>query len=123
MINVCALNAQCVSNFIQTIWNENLHSEISAFLHDNFIDHSMPYVFFQNQHGLLLYLKEMAMRVSHTTDILEVNEVDDFVFCKIRISAFHLSDNDTTRGEPEIIEGYRLFQMRESKIIAHWEMI
>lgn len=120
---VSEADSQCVINFIKTVWNENVHAKISEYLHDQFIDHSMPYAFLQNKEGLLMYLKAMSTRVSHFTDILELSMIDGFVFCKIRICVAILSENTDTCGNPEIIEGYRLFKMHENRIIAHWEML
>ena len=121
MENVCTRDIECVSNFIQAIWNENLYSEISSYLHDQFIDHSIPFRFLQNKEGLLVYLKAMTARISHFTDILELRKIHDFVFCKIRIRVTDLSDYADSNHE--IIEGFRLFKMQDNRIIAHWEML
>lgn len=119
--NDCQANAQCVSGFITSIWNEGSYDKIADYLHDHFIDHSMPYGFLQNKSGLLRYLKEMTSRITHYTTILGLDTIDDFVFCKIRINV--TSHSDKTNENQEIIEGFRLFKMHENKIITHWEMI
>lgn len=119
--NDCQVNTQCVSGFITSIWNEGSYDKIADYLHDHFIDHSMPYGFLQNKVGLLRYLKEMTSRITHYTTILELDTIDDFVLCKIRITI--ASRSDKTNKNQEIIEGYRLFKMQENKIAAHWEMI
>ena len=120
---VSAADVKCVTDFIKTVWNEHVHSGISAYLHDQFIDHSMPYDFLQNKEGLLIYLKEMTARISHYTEILEISRFDDFVFCKIRITIAKHSGSADKAEYPVIIEGYRFFKMHQNRIIAHWEMI
>lgn len=110
--------AQCVLGFISNIWNDSSYDKIADYLHDHFIDYSMPHSFLQNKAGLLLHLKEMASKITHRTTILELTTIDDLVLCKIRINLTSLSDKNS-----EIIEGYRLFKMRENKITAHWEIV
>jgi len=121
--NTFLADASCVSGFITKIWNENKQEKISDYLHEHFKDYSMPHCYFQNKEGLLSYLSEMASRVSHHTRILEIRAFDDFVLCKIRINAVSLPGLDGMAAAHEIIDGYRLFQMQENKIIAHWDML
>ena len=114
---------ECVTGFIKTIWNENKHTEISNYLHNDFIDHSLPFTFLQGKAGLLIYLKELAKKIYHITEILQASKVDELVICKIRIVTTLLADKGDESISPEIIDGYRVFRMRDGKIIGHWEMI
>lgn len=114
---------ECVTGFIKTIWNENNHAEISNYLHDDFIDHSLPFTSLQDKSGLLIYLKELAKKVYHNTGILQLSTLDELVICKIRIVTTLLADKGNDNIRPEIIDGYRVFRMSDGKIIGHWEMI
>lgn len=123
MKNMGTPDKEFISDFIQSIWNENKLEEISAYLHDEFVDYSMPYAILQNKQGLLMYLKELALKVSHHTDILELSVMENLVICKIKISAVNLSDYLKADNTHEVIEGFRIFKVSESRIIAHWEII
>ncbi|WP_221390979.1 nuclear transport factor 2 family protein [Dyadobacter sp. NIV53] len=112
---------ECVKGFIKAIWNENNHTEISNFLHDDFTDHSLPFTSLQGKAGLLIYLKELAKKVYHNTEILELSTLDELVICKIRIVTKLLGDKGNESIRPEIIDGYRDFRMSDGKIIGHWE--
>ena len=114
---------ECVTGFIKTVWNENKHTEISNYLRDDFVDHSLPFTSLQGKAGLLIYLKELAKKVYHNTEILELTTLDELVICKIRIVTTLLCDKENGNISPEIIDGYRVFRMSEGKIIGHWEMI
>ena len=114
---------QCVTEFIEAVWNENKHSEISNYLHDDFVDHSLPFTSLRGKAGLLIYLKELAKKVYHNTEILELTTLDELVICKIRIVTTLLADKGDESISPEIIDGYRVFRMHDGKIIGHWEMI
>jgi len=114
---------ECVKGFIKTIWNEHKHTEISNYLHDDFVDHSLPYASLQGKAGLLIYLKELTKKVYHNTEILELTKLDELVICKIRIVTTLLADKGDESIRAEIIDGYRVFRMRDGKIIGHWEII
>jgi hypothetical protein len=114
---------KCATEFIQTIWNENNYTEISNYLHVDFIDHSLPFTSLQGKAGLLIYLKELSKKVYHNTRILEVSKLDEMVTCKIRITTTLLSDQQNENIIPEIIDGYRVFRMSGRKIIGHCEML
>jgi hypothetical protein len=114
---------ECVTQFIQTIWNENNYTEISNYLHHDFLDHSLPFTSLQGKAGLLFYLRELSKKVYHNTRILEVSKLDEMVICKIRITTTLLSDQQNENIRPEIIDGYRVFRMSGRKIIGHWEML
>jgi predicted SnoaL-like aldol condensation-catalyzing enzyme len=114
---------ECVMEFIKTIWNENNHAEISKYLHDDFIDHSLPFSSLQGKTGLLMYLNELTKKVYHNTEILQMSALAELVICKIRIFTTLLADKEDQNILPEIIDGYRVFRMSDGKIIGHWEMI
>jgi len=47
-----------VVNYINRIWNQKRFAELSVYLDDHYIGHSMPHESVQNQEGLLLYLRQ-----------------------------------------------------------------
>jgi len=112
-----------VVNYINRIWNEKRFAVLSDYLDDDYIDHSMPHVCVQNREGLLLYLRELAGTVSHTTEIVGLTTLGELVICQIRIRVSALSTQGELSGEIEVFDGYRTFRMFDGKIAEHWEII
>jgi len=112
-----------VVEYIDSVWNQKRFAELSAYLHDDYVDHSMPHVSVQNKEGLLLYLGEMARTVSHTTEIVGLTTLGELVICHIRISVAALSTQADTCRVTEVFYGYRTFRMCAGKIAEHWEII
>lgn len=112
---------RCVTDFIQQIWNERQFEQIDHYLHEQFVDYSMPYYGFQNKNGTMLYLRELAKRVHHQTQILKLTNLNEFILCQVRICVMGI--NESSHYESFEIEGCRLFQISDEKIIAHWEII
>jgi predicted SnoaL-like aldol condensation-catalyzing enzyme len=111
---------QCVANFIEEIWNRGQFEHINDYLHEHFVDYSMPHDCFRNKKGMMLYLQQLAKRVHHQTQILKLTAIKDFILCEVRIQFLEIISSSQQSVE---IDGYRLFQMSDDKIIAHWEMI
>ena len=114
-------DVKLVINYIRRIWNQQKFTELSDYLHDHYVDHAMPYVAFQNRDGLLLYLRELAQTVSHTTEIVGLTTLGELVICYIRITVSSLTVCEDDSQQNEVFFGYRTFQMFNSKIAEHWE--
>lgn len=112
-----------VLKYISWIWNEKRFAELSDYLHDDYVDHSMPHVSVQNKEGLLLYLRELARMVSHTTEIVELTTLGELVICHIRISVGALCLADGVSQRTEAFYGYRTFRIFNGKIAEHWGII
>jgi predicted SnoaL-like aldol condensation-catalyzing enzyme len=112
-----------VVEYIHRVWNGNNLSELSVYLHDDYIDHSMPHTSVQNKDGLLLYLRELALTVSHTTEIVGLTTLGELIICHIRISVNARCMTDVVSRSGEIFYGYRTFRMYKGKIAEHWEIL
>ena len=116
-------NIACVQMYINRVWNENRLTELSIFLQDQYVDHSMPYAGLKNQHGLWLYLNELAKTVRHETEIVEVTAVGELVVCRVRITLISLLAMEISCPATEVFFGYRIFMMNQHKIAQHWEIL
>jgi len=114
-------DADLVVKYIKRVWNQKKLSELSVYLHDDYVDHSMPHACVQNKEGLLLYLHELARMVSHSTEIMGLKTLGELVICHLRISVSAVSKKDDVSGRTEVFYGYRTFRMFNNKIAEHWE--
>lgn len=112
-----------VVKYLNRVWNQKRLAELSVYLNDDYVDHSMPHVPVQNKEGLLLYLRKLAQMVSHITEIVGLTTLGELVICHIRISVTVLSTRDNIGGGAEVFYGYRIFRMCKNKIAEHWEII
>lgn len=112
-----------VVNYINQIWNQKRFEALSDYLDDDYADHSIPYLSFQNKEGLLLYLRELALTVSHKTEIVGLTTLGELVICHIRITVSGLVMADKVSEGTEVFYGYRTFRMCNGKIAEHWEII
>lgn len=112
-----------VVKYINRVWNQKRFAEISFYLDDHYVDHSMPHVLVQNKVGLLLYLRELDQMVSHATEIIGLTTLGELVICHIKISVSSLSVCDDTDEGTAVFFGYRTFRMVNGKIAEHWEML
>ena len=56
-----------VVKYLNRVWNQKRFAELSVYMDDDYVDHSMPHRSFKNREGLLLYLRELDRMVAHTT--------------------------------------------------------
>ena len=111
-----------VVNFINRVWNGKKLAELYDYLQYDFVDHSMPHASVQNKEGLLLYLRELARTVSHTTEIVGLTTLGELVICHIRIRVTALPTQADICCGTEVFYGYRTFRMSDGKIAEHWEI-
>lgn len=112
-----------VVKYLNRVWNQKRFAELSVYLDDDYVDHSMPHVSVRNKDGLLLYLHELTRTVSHTTEIVGLTTLGELVICHIRISVSAVCMTDEVSGRAEVFYGYRTFRMCNGKIAEHWEII
>lgn len=116
-------NMDVVIQYINRVWNQKKLEELFDYLDDDYVDHSMPHVTFQNKEWLLLYLGELAQTVYHTTEIVGLTTLGELVICHIRITVSALCMTDVVDQETEAFYGYRMFRIFYGKIAEHWEII
>jgi predicted SnoaL-like aldol condensation-catalyzing enzyme len=113
----------CVRDFIERIWNEGIFSEMGQYLHQDFIDHSMPFHHFKNENGLLFYLQELSRRVRHHAVIVDLVVINNFILLDTRIHVTLVQSENEGEQYSENINAMRLFRMEDGKIKEHWEFI
>ncbi|MGV3604695.1 MAG: nuclear transport factor 2 family protein [Dyadobacter fermentans] len=111
-----AADLECVSAYIQHVWNEGMFELIGQYLHADYTDCSMPGQHLQNKAGLMCYLKAMSKSAAHKTEIIEMSHEEDLVCCRVRVSIREYVSNRVA-----VIEGYRVFKMLDNKIVGHFE--
>lgn len=116
-------DAALVVKYIEQVWNRKRLSELSVYLHDGYVDHSIPYPSLQNRQGLKLYLDRLAQMVSHTTRIIGLATLGELVICHIIVRIEDISDADVPVPNSEVFYGYRTFRMLNGKIAEHWEIL
>lgn len=100
--------------FINRIWNERRLEELPNYLHDQFVDFSIPVKSLQNYVGMKLYLRKLFDNVSNYTKIDDYEEYDDLIIC-------HFTLNWKSGSACGILSGRRIFRIKEGKILHHWE--
>lgn len=105
-----------ISRFIRIIWNHGRLDRLENFLHEDFIDYSIPVKSLQNRTGTRLHLKKLGSIFSHKTIVNSIIECEDLVICDFTLHWRH----DKTEGS---FSGLRIFRLKSGKILHHWEVI
>lgn len=118
-------NKSIIANFIEEIWNQQLLDNISHYIADGYVDHSLPPSFPINMEGTKLWIIETGKSFKHHTTIEEMLCENDKVMLKIRMHLIHIGSSRNI--EPTSLEistiGYRFYKMSEGKIIEHWSLL
>lgn len=109
-------NKTVILSFIRAIWNEGRLDELGDFLHEDFIDYSVPIKSLQNRTGMKLYLKKLRSTFSHETRINHIVEYDDIIICDFTLNW------QCNEGSGRFA-GLRIFRIKCGKILHHWELI
>ena len=109
-----------VVGFIGDIWDNGRFEKLNQYLHPEFIDHGLPFGA-QNGRGFHAYLKVLGKGIYHYTEIEDIFSEHDFVIMKIKMTLSSL--HDTSVRENELLQGHRLFAIRNRKITGHWEFL
>lgn len=118
-------NAQLVANFIEQVWNQRDFSELTTFLHPDFIDHGLPHPLPANAEGTKRWIELTGMSFEHKTVIDSQVTEGDKSLIKIRMLLRHIGawrDIAPTGLEVKAV-GYRQFRLQDSRIIEHWALI
>nr|WP_295924426.1 ester cyclase [uncultured Dyadobacter sp.] len=109
-------NKAFILRFIRTIWNDGQLDRLGDFLHEDFIDYSVPIQSLQNRTGTKLYLKKLGSTFSHHTRVNKIVEYDDIIICDFTLN--------WRSGEGSgSFAGLRIFRIKCGKILHHWEVI
>ena len=118
-------NKNQVGIFMDLMWNERSFDEITAFLHEDFVDHSLPPSLPANVYGLKKWITGTGEAFEHHSVIEEQATENNTSIIKIRMILKHIG---LWRGIPATgiefsIVGYRCFRLRDGKIIEHWALL
>lgn len=114
-----------VSQFIATIWNRREFDKLAEFFHPNYHDYSLPDHFLTTSQGTLQWITALAESFEHQTHIEQTIGEDDKVVLKVSMQLTHIGEwrGIIATGAEVTTVGYRLFQLKEGKIVAHWALI
>ena len=118
-------NKALVNDFISVIWNQNNFSVIDKYLHNGFIDHSLPSFLAPDKEGLQNWISATGKSFQHITIIDEMVSEKDKVIIKIRMKLKHIGkwrEIEATGTEITTV-GYRNFKLLNNKIIEHSALI
>lgn len=118
-------NSILVQHFINQIWNNNAFEKLSSFLHPAFKDYSLPPMFSPDQEGAQKWIISTGIAFEHNTIIEDQVTEADKSFVKIRMNLKHIGNwrNIEPTGINLHAAGYRLFKLKDGKIIEHWALI
>ncbi len=118
-------NKLIIINFIEQIWNLNQFDKIDNYISDNFIDHSLPAILTPNKEGMKKWIINTGNSFKHKTIINTIVSEEDHVIIEIKMILKHIGDwrGITSTGLDISTTGYRHYQLKNKKIIAHWALI
>jgi predicted ester cyclase len=118
-------NKKIITEYIDTLWNQNKLDTLDQFLDDHFEDHSLPNPFPPNKEGLKLWVISTGKSFEHQTIIEDIVAERNKVIIKIRMNMKHIGTwrNIEPTGATVSIIGYRNFTLKNNKIVAHWALI
>lgn len=64
-------NKALISGFIRVIWNQGRLDRLENFLHEDFIDYSIPVKSLQNRTGTRLYLEKLRSMFNYPKQVTE----------------------------------------------------
>lgn len=118
-------NAIVAQNFIDQIWNKRAFEKLKNFLHPDFKDYSLSPMLSPNMAGTKEWIIKTGVSFEHHTIIEhQVTEADNSII-KIRMNLRHIGiwRGIEATGIELYANGYRQFEFKEGKIIAHWALI
>ncbi|GAB3914264.1 hypothetical protein GCM10028803_59390 [Larkinella knui] len=118
-------NRTIVADFIDQIWNKNRFDTLDAYLHPDFIDHSLPVSFPANQEGLKRWIKTTSQAFDHKTVIEELVTEGTTCILKLRMHVRQIGvwrDIEPAGAEASVV-GYRCFKLLDGKISQHWALL
>ena len=118
-------NAALAANYLREIWNERAFEKIDNYLHPDFIDHSLPPGMPKTKAGTLQWITGTGKAFEHSTEIAAQVTEGDAAMLKINMRLKHIGTwrNLPATGVELTTSGYRYFQFKEGKIVAHWALL
>jgi predicted ester cyclase len=118
-------NKQQVAAFMDVIWNKRDFDRMTDFLHEEFVDHSLPPALPANSDGLKMWVTGTSVSFEHHSLIEEQATENGTSIIKIRMLLKHIG---TWRGIEATgidlsVVGYRCFRFCDNKIIEHWALL
>ena len=114
-----------VYRFIEEIWNQQHFEALAAFMHPQFIDHSLPTTLPSDQEGLEKWITALSASFEHKTIIEDMVSDDEKIAVRISLTLKHTGmwrDIPPT-GASVTAKGFRLFKINDGQIAAHWALI
>lgn len=114
-----------VIDFIEKIWNQKDFDTLSKFLATDYYDHSLPNGMPQNTKGLSLWIQMTSSAFEHHTSIQEILCEGNSVFIRIKMKLKHVGPwrGHAPTGVTIETSGYRLFRLKEEKIVEQWALL
>lgn len=112
---------QLITSFINDIWNEQKFDMLDTYVHQDFVDKSLPPTFPTNQAGTKIWIEATSKAFEHNTVIDELLIQDNKAIAKITMNLHHIGDfkGIVATGKKVSIQGYRYFELQDDKIISH----
>jgi predicted ester cyclase len=118
-------HSKLVTAFIATIWNKRDYAQLNDFLHPDFQDHSLPPSFPADKDGLRKWIDSTGASFEHTTIIEDLVTENDRSIARIRMMLKHIGNwrGIAATGIDLSTTGYRQFNFRDGRIVAHRALI
>lgn len=118
-------NKKVVHEYIQTIWNQRKIESIDRFIADDYVDHSFVPAVPPTKNGLKFWIRNISEAFEHVTTIESIVAEGDEVAIRLSFAARHIGKwrNIEATNRKVKVKGFRVFKLRESKIIAHWALL
>lgn len=118
-------NAALIQQFMEQVWNKRAFSTMSELLHHEFQDYSLPPTLPGGAEGTRIWIENTGLSFEHHSTIDEQVTEGDKSVVKINMKLKHIGvwRNIEPTGMALNVTGYRLFYIKDEKIIAHWALI
>lgn len=116
---------QFTTDLIEAVWNQQQFDKLDAYLHPDYIDHSLPAVLTPDRTGLQKWIEATSQSFQHQTIIDDQVTEANKTMLKIKMVMTHIGEwrgIDSTGAQVSTV-GYRFYRLAEGKIIEHWAAI
>ena len=118
-------NQTIVSTFIQQVWNEGQLEHLPDFIHLDYRDYSLPPALPPNAEGLKTWISLTGQSFEHQTIIEDQVTEGDQSIIRIKMVMKHTGPwrGIPATGREVSTAGYRLYRIKDNKIIEHHALI
>ncbi len=111
--------------FIENVWNHRKTEQLTNFMSNDFVDHSLPFGLSTGIEGTQKWIKATSSSFQHTTLIEDIVAENNKVFIRISMQLKHIGEwrGYAATGVDIVTTGYRLFEFSNEKISAQWAAI